>query len=97
MPSMHTEFAAQIMDPAGQQTRLDDDDCRLVLSQKAAHFALRRLETREAKLAGGLVAGTGDALVFAQVDGQNGVRGRRFRDGAHGASSSWGWWGLFAW
>src|ERR1700682_2336443 len=45
-----------------------------------------------------LVVDTGDALVFAEVNGQNAsVRGRGSRDRVHAASSSWGWWGLFAW
>ena len=45
----------------------------------------------------GLVVETSHALVFAQIDGQNGVGGRGVRDRVHGASSLWGCWGLLPW
>ena len=35
-----------------------------------------------------------DALVLAQIDGENGGRGRGGRDRVHGASLRWGKWDL---
>ena len=60
------------MDPAGEQTSLDDADAGLLLGQERTQLGTRRVEGREAKLAGGLNVEAGDALVFAQVDGKNG-------------------------
>jgi len=84
------DLAAQIVDPARQQARLDDDDGRLRRAQQGLQFGPRRLERGEAHFARGLVEDTGHALVFAQVDGENGARGRGGRDRVHGASLRWG-------
>src|SRR5581483_8460598 len=81
------EFATEIVDPAGEQTGLDDDYRRLFLGQQAVQLAACRLEAGEAKLAGRFVVDAGDALLLAQVDGDNGGRGRGNR--VHGASLRW--------
>jgi hypothetical protein len=81
------EFAAQIMDPSGQEAGLDDDRGRLHIIEQLAQFGPRRVEGREADLAGGLIMGTSDGLVFAEVDGQNGGRGRGVHNRVHRASS----------
>jgi hypothetical protein len=80
------------VDPAGEQTRLDDDRRRLFSGQQAVQIAAGRLEAGEAELARRWVVGAGDALVLAQVDGDNGGRGRSAR--VHGASLRWGKWDL---
>src|SRR5262249_17698067 len=86
------ERAAQVVNPASEQTGLaDDNDGRGrgqgSGGQEAAELAPRRLEGDEAKLARGRVAGTGDALVFAEVDGENesgGSRGSSRDRSSHG-------------
>src|SRR5262249_12716782 len=90
-------FGTQIVDPAGQQAGLDDDHGGPFPGQQSLHFATCRLPAGEAEGARGLVVHAGDALVFAEVDGENGARGRRLGNGVHAATSSWGWWGLIAW
>jgi hypothetical protein len=65
------EFVAQIMDPAGQPARLDDDGGGAVLGEKLLEVFAVGGQAGEG--GGGRVAGvdTGNGLVFAQVDGQN--------------------------
>src|SRR5262245_27838655 len=80
-----------------EQVGLDDDDGRLLLVNEPAQLGAAGLEGGEVGRTGSLVVMTGDGLVFAQVDGENGARGRGRWHRVHGASSSWGCWGLFAW
>ena len=82
---------------ASQQTRLDDHDARPFLADQLAQLGPCRLESCEGIFARGRIVDTGHALVFAKVDSKNGFRGRGCRNRVHRASSSWGWWGLFAW
>jgi hypothetical protein len=93
----HAAVGAPIVNPARQQTGLDDDDRGLFLAQQLGQFGLRGIEACKAHLACGLLVNAGNALVFPEVDGENAGRGRGFRDRVHGTSSSWGCWGLIAW
>src|SRR5262249_29715409 len=86
------EFGTPIVDPAGQQARLDKDHGRPVPGQQSLHFAACRLEAGEAEGARGLVVDTGEALVLAEVDGQNGVGGGGLGCRRHRASSVGRWW-----
>src|SRR5262249_14784037 len=89
------EFGTAVGHPAGQQAGLDEDHGGPVPAQQSVQFAPCRLEAGEAEGARGLVVDTGDALVLAQVDGQNGVGGGRGggRGRRHRASSGGGsWW-----
>src|SRR5262245_3098997 len=79
------ELVAQIVNPAGQKAGLDYDDRRLLLADPPLQFGASGVEAGEGNVAGGLGVGTGDALVFAEVDGENGGRGRGLR--VHRASS----------
>src|SRR5207247_506055 len=74
-----------------------DHDARPLLADQLAQFGPCRLEGCEGTFARGRIVDTGHALVFAKVDSKNGFRGRGCRNRVHRASSSWGWWGLFAW
>jgi hypothetical protein len=76
----NTEFAAQVMHPAGEQTGLDDDDGGAFLLDESAHLGTAGVDGGEADLARGRVVDAGDALVFAEVDAENGV----VRDGGRG-------------
>ena len=91
------EFTAQIVDPPSQEARLDDDNARLFGLDQPTQLVSARVKGREAILAGCPIVNTGDRLVFVEIDGKNDVCGRGSRDRVHGASSSWGLWGLFAW
>src|SRR5262249_6945945 len=75
---------------ARQEAGLDDDDGRPLRCQQGIQFSPRRLESREAHFARALGEHAGDALVFAEVDGENAGRGRGDRDRVHGASLRWG-------
>jgi hypothetical protein len=67
--------------------RLDDDHGHLLLADEPLQLGPGRVEGREAKLAGRFVVDAGDALVLAEVDGDNGLGGGRIRGRRHGASS----------
>jgi hypothetical protein len=67
------------------------------LLEEAVHFTPRCLEICEAQLAGELCAGTGDALVFARVDGKNGVRKPRSHGGTGEAAMHHGEFATLDW
>jgi hypothetical protein len=77
------EFGAEVVDPAGEQAGLDDDDGRPGLFQEFTEAGAVGGEGLEG---GGVWAGVaaGDALVFAQVDGQNEASRGGDRDGGGG-------------
>jgi hypothetical protein len=60
------------VNPVGQETGLDDDNRRLLPADQLLQFGAGRLEGREAEFAAGLVMDASDALVFAEVEGENG-------------------------
>src|SRR5580765_6933248 len=84
----HAEFLAQIVDPARQQTCLDDDDTRLRAGKKRSQLFRGGIDGVEAKLAAVRIEKANNALVFAQIDGQNG--------GVH-VQAPVGLWGLKRW
>src|SRR6185369_10778762 len=75
--------------PAKRQASINDDG-RLAFVEELAQLVPRGFKTSEAKLAAGLVVHAADALVFAEVNGENGARGRCLQGGVHDASSLWG-------
>jgi hypothetical protein len=83
------EFAAQVMDPTGQGAGLDDDQGGRIALDQLSQFLAAAADGAEGNFTGIAIVNTGDALVLAQVDGENGA------DGGNGhASLRWGEWGL---
>src|SRR5262249_59829367 len=81
---------AEVVDAAGQGAGLDDHDRGPVAVEEFGQLVAAGGERVEVGLGGGAVVGAGDALEFAQVDGQNeagGGRGGVRQVRAHGASS----------
>src|SRR5262249_5126970 len=80
-------LGAEVVDPAGQGASLDDDDRGAMPFEEPDQLGAAGGEGVGARRAVGGVVGTGDALVLAQVEGENGAgRGGGVR-GRHGASS----------
>ncbi len=79
----------------GQGQGLEDDQSRAVPLEETAEVAVGGLEGLEAAFGVGAVVVAGDALVLAEVEGENGAGGQRRVGGGgrvHGASSCGGTW-----
>src|SRR5262249_47884545 len=88
----HADDVAQIEHPARQQTGLDQHHGWLLLGQQLTQLGPRRVESCEAIFAAGVVENADNTLVFAQVDGQNGVVDDRIH-----VQPPVGLWGLDRW
>ena len=72
--ALDTLLEAQIANPAGQQAGLEEDDAGVVLVDEPAQLLAAAGDRGEPQVVCRAI-NTGDALVLAQVDGQNGVGG----------------------
>ncbi len=77
------ELGTQVADPSGQETGLDEDDSGFVLGDKPGQFIAAGREGGEAVVLGGAID-AGDALVLAEVEGENRVGGRGRGGGGRG-------------
>jgi len=80
------ELRAEVADPAGEEAGLDEDDGGLVAFEEAAEVGVGGGDGGEAVVGGGALK-AGDGLVFAEVEGENGVGGGSACRGRHLASS----------
>jgi hypothetical protein len=87
-----TQLDTQVVDPAGQRARLEDNEVRSLL-EEAAEVVAGGIERLEAAFCCAALIAASDALVFAQIEGENSAGGCRRVGGGRvpGASS---WWGL---